>query len=112
MANIKWDHSKFLNDTKKKGVDGLEEFALGVWKPQAQSDCPVKSGTMKNSLTTERDDAKSCVYVGGGGAASSYILTQEMDRSIHHRVGKAGFILDSVNMHSHEIPDYVKKHVQ
>ena len=113
MANVKvtWDAKSFTDKTRKAATDGLEEFAKGVWQPQAQTDCPVSSGTMRGSLGTERDDVNSVIYVGGGGAASSYILKQELDRSIRHNVGKAGFIKDSLDMHSGEIAEYVKKHI-
>ena len=40
MANVKvtWDAKSFTDKTRKAATDGLEEFAKGVWQPQAQTD--------------------------------------------------------------------------
>lgn len=81
------------------------------WQPAAKRDSPVDTGTMRNSLGVERSDSERCCYVGGGGASSSYILKQELDRSIHHRVGKAGFIGDNVQDLSPKLGSYVQKHI-
>jgi hypothetical protein len=112
MVDIKWDHSKFVSETTKKAVDGLEEWGLVEWKPQAVIDSPKLSGIMAGSLGVERDDAQKCIYVGGGGEASAYILKQELDRSLHHPVGKAGFILDTVNDKAPKLSEYVEKHIK
>ncbi|MHC1687971.1 MAG: hypothetical protein AB9879_09730 [Methanothrix sp.] len=111
MADIKWDHSKFVKSTKTKALDGIEECAKGVMLTQAKEDCPVNHGIMRGSLTTERDDANKCVYLGGGGPAKDYIHRQEVDRSLNHTVGKAGFIRDSVEMHAPKLKSYVEKHI-
>ena len=112
MADIKWDHSKFVKSTKTKALDGIEECAKGVMLTQAKEDCPVDHGIMRGSLTTERDDANLCVYLGGGGPAEAYIHRQEVDRSLQHKVGKAGFIRDSVDMHAPKLKGYIQSHVK
>lgn len=111
MANVSWNDGGFKKKIKKQGLDGLEEWGRAAWHPQAYRDAPKKTSTMAVSLGVERDEANSCIYVGGGGAAKDYILKQELDRSLHHEVGKAGFIADSVEMHSGKLASYVKKHV-
>ncbi len=99
------------HDATSKALDGMEEWAMVEWRPQAYKDAPKKNGTMANSLGHERDDANKLVRVGGGGEAKAYILKQEMDRSLHHEVGKSGFIRDSCNMKAAKLPEYVKKHI-
>lgn len=79
---------------------------------QAKEDCPVLNGDMRGSLGTERDNAKKCVYLGGGGPAKDYILKQELDRSLYHDDGKAGFIRDSVEMHAGKLKSFVEKHIK
>jgi len=111
MTVIKWDHKAFVDQTVKKGLDGLEDFGLTVWRPRAVKDAPKLSGTMAGSLGVERDDKNKCIYVGGGGQSKSYILKQELDRSLHHEVGKAGFIGDTLQANISKLPTYVKKHV-
>ncbi|MCK9571582.1 hypothetical protein M0R72_21710 [Candidatus Pacearchaeota archaeon] len=115
-----WNDGPFKKAVVKRGMDGLEEFALTVWKPQAQRDCPVgvypagsgkSGGTMRNSLGYERDDSNKVVYVGGGGAATDYIFVQEKDRSLHHTTGKAGFINDTLQSNISKLPTYIKKHI-
>lgn len=97
--------------TQRKALDGMEEWARVLWLSQAKSDCPVDKGTMRNSLTVERSDAEKCIYCGGGGAAKKYIKRQELDRSLQHKVGKAGFIRDSVLIHLNKLPSYIKNKV-
>jgi hypothetical protein len=111
MANITWNDAAFKKRIVSGGMDGLEEFGLAVWRPPAVRDAPKESGTMAGSLGVERDDANKCIYVGGGGQAKSYILKQELDRSIRHNVGKAGFIGDTLQANISKLPAYVKKHV-
>ena len=114
MSTVKWDHKAFVDGKVKAGMDGVEEFALTVWLPQAKINCPVapvNGGTMRNSLGYERDDGNKCVYVGGGGAAKDYIFKQEMDASLRHTTGKSGFIRGAVTDNASKLPAYVKKHV-
>jgi hypothetical protein len=94
-----------------RAMDGLEECVRVEMLAQAQRDCPVDRGTMRASLGVERDDANKCVYLGGGGAAKAYIFRQEIDRSLNHTVGKAGFIRDSVEMHASKLPKYIKRRI-
>ena len=108
---VSWDDSNFHKNTIKKGVDGLEEWGKVEWHPKAFGDSPVKSGAMRGSLGVERDDNNKCIYVGGGGESKDYILKQELDRSLHHEVGKAGFIMDTVKEKSPLLSQYVKKHI-
>ena len=112
MTDISWHDDEFKKAIVKNAIDGLEEWGKVVWHPQAYRDAPKKSSTMAGSLGVERDDANACIYVGGGGQAKAYILKQELDRSLHHEVGKAGFILDTVNMNAGSIQEYVKKHIR
>lgn len=111
MANIKWHDEAFRKDTVKGGMDGIEEFAITVWHPQAYRDAPKLTSTMAGSLGHERDDGAKCVYVGGGGQAAAYILKQELDQSLVHPTGKAGFINDSLQSNISKLPSYVKKHI-
>ena len=111
MPDIKWNHKSFSDKVIKNALLGLEEWALAEWKPQAVRDAPKKSGIMAGSLTVERSDSDRCVYVGGGGEAKAYILKQEMDRSLHHEVGKAGFISDTVKEKAPKLASYVQKHI-
>jgi hypothetical protein len=112
MAEIKWDHSNFLKNVEKKGLDGLEEWAKVEWHPQAYRDAPKLTGTMAGSLGYERDNGKKCIYVGGGGQAKAYILKQELDRSRAHPTGKAGFISDNVQAKASKLSSYVKTHIE
>ena len=112
--SVQWNDDSFKKATIKRGMDGLEEFALTVWLPQAKINCPVapvNGGTMRNSLGYERDDSQKVVFVGGGGAAKDYIFKQEMDRSLHHTTGKPGFINDTLQENISKLPAYVKKHI-
>jgi hypothetical protein len=112
MPVISWKDIAVKLLIKKAALDGIEEWCNAAWLPQARADCPVDSGTMRNSLGVERDNAGQCCYVGGGGAASSYIMKQELDRSLSHTIGKAGFIEDSVTDNMPSVNSYVKKHVK
>ena len=109
--SISWNDSGFKKKIVSAGMDGLEEWGRVEWHPQAYKDSPKKTSTMAGSLGIERDDANKCLYVGGGGQAKDYILKQELDRSLHHEVGKAGFIGDTVQMKASKLPAYVKKHI-
>lgn len=109
--SIQWNDTNFRKKVVQNGMDGLEDWCRTVWQPQAKQDCPVKDGTMRNSLDVERSDSEQALYVGGGGAAKDYILKQELDRSLHHEVGKAGFIRGSVEMHASKLGQYVEKHL-
>lgn len=119
MADVKWDHSRFVKNAKTRALDGVEECARGPMATQAKQDCPVGiyddgrvGGTLRGSIGVERDDANSCVYVGCGGAAKPYAHRQEVDRSLNHRGGqKAGFIRDSVEMHAGKLKSFVQKHL-
>lgn len=112
MSSIQWDHSAFLKSTVSKALDGVEECARGPMATQAKEDCPVDSGTLRGTIGTERDDKAKCVYLGCGGPAKKYALRQEVDRSLNHPSGKAGFIRDSVQMHSGKLSAYVQKHIK
>jgi len=111
MPVTKWDAKAFINKTVKGSMDGLEEWGRVEWYPQAYRDAPKKTSTMAGSLGVERDDANKCIYVGGGGQAKAYILKQELDRSLHHEVGKAGFVGDTVQAKASKLSTYVKKHI-
>jgi hypothetical protein len=111
MANFQWDHSRFVKSTETTALDGIEECAKAVMATQAKEDCPVDHGTLRDSIGTKRDTANKCVYLGCGGPAKDYALRQEMDRSLNHKVGKAGFIRDSVEMHAGKLNSYVQKHI-
>lgn len=93
-------------------MDGVEEWSIVEWHPQAFRDAPKKTTTMAGSLGHERNDSQKCVYVGGGGGSKDYILKQELDRSLVHPVGKAGFIGDTVKEKAPLLAQYVKKHIE
>ena len=112
MANIQWDHSKFQKNVRKRALDGIEACAKGPMATQAKEDCPVLSGTLRSTIGTERDEANSCIYIGCGGPAKAYALRQEVDRSLNHPVGKAGFIHDSVEMHASKLTSFIQKHIK
>ncbi len=107
-VKIKWDKS-WAQKSEKYAMDGLERWARTLVLTQAKQDCPVDTGTMRNSLTVERSDSERCVFVGGGGAAKKYIKRQELDRSLHHKIGKAGFIRDSVMMHLDKLAQFMRR---
>jgi hypothetical protein len=111
MAEIHWDHSKFLKSTKTRALDGIEEIARGPMATQARQDCPVDQGTLRGSIGVERDEAKGVVYLGCGGAAKAYAYRQEVDRSLNHPSGKAGFIRDSVQQHAGKLRGAIEKHI-
>lgn len=108
---IDWRGGKWGERIRKNALDGVEECVRTLMATQAREDCPVDKGVLRASIGVERNDAERCVYLGCGGAARKYALRQEVDRSLHHRVGKAGFIRDSVVMHAGKLPAYIKKHV-
>jgi hypothetical protein len=103
-----WKGSEFKRTLEKAAIDGLEECVRVKMATQAKLDCPVDTGTLRGSIGVTRLDEKS-VMLFAGGAASKYAFRQEVDRSLHHTVGKAGFIRDSVYMYSSEIPTFIKK---
>ena len=110
---VVWHGAAFEKKIKKAALDGVEEWGRTTWLPQANKDCPVApkfGGTMRGSLGVER--ARNHIKIGGGGPAKDYIFIQEMDRSLNHTVGKAGFIRDSAKMHEHKIPTFIKKRVR
>jgi hypothetical protein len=111
-ATVHWDDKKWLGDTHEKALDGVEECARGPMLTQSKEDCPVYKGIMRGTLTVERDDANKCVYLGGGGPAEPYIYEQEVRRDLQHKVGKAGFIRDSVDMHAPKLKGYIQNHIK
>jgi len=108
---VDWRGGAWGKKIQQRALDGVEECVRAVMATQAREDCPVDRGTLRASIGTERNDAEKCVYLGCGGAAKAYALRQEVDRSLHHRVGKAGFIRDSVLMHAGKLPAYIRKHM-
>lgn len=115
MANIKWDHSKFLKSTQTKALDGVEEVCRVHMLTQAKEDCPVamvNGGTMRGSLGVERDDRNKRCYIGGGGAAKAYIYRQHQDMTYNHTTGKAKFITGAVEMHSGKLKAAIEKHIK
>ena len=113
-ARVDWNDDNFKKSCRAKALDGIEEVVRGDMLTQAKEDCPVapiNGGTMRNSLGTERDDKKGIVYMGGGGAAKAYIKRQERDRTLNHTSGKAGFLVDSMQMHIGKVKPAVEKHL-
>jgi hypothetical protein len=109
---VSWNDSNFKKSTKTKALDGVEELARTKMLTTAKERCPVKDGIMRGSLGVERDDANSCVYLGGGGPSKDYIFRQHQDTSLNHRVGQAKFISSAVEEHSSELKEYIEKHTK
>jgi len=104
MGRIDWHPEVCIEKAEAAAMDAGEQYASVVWLPMARENCPVgqypagsgrTGGTMRAGLTFERDDANKMIHMGGGGAAKDYILRQELDRSLNHTVGRAGFIRDT-----------------
>jgi hypothetical protein len=121
LAEMKWDHSRFLKAVTKKAMDGCEELASTLILSEAKENCPVGiyptgsgmvGGTMRNSIGVERDDKNLCCYIGGGGPAKDYIFRQHQDMSLNHTTGKAKFISDALQSHSGKLNQYVEKHLK
>jgi hypothetical protein len=108
--DFKWDHSAFVKETENKALDAEEEFAKTVILPQCQEECPVDKGVMRDSLGVERVGDE--IHIGGGGAASAYILRQHQDMSLNHGVGKAKFIQDPVEQHAKEMAEFIEKRIK
>ena len=112
MATVSWHPESWLKDTVTKAMDGLEEGVRGPMATQAKEDCPVDSGTLRNSIGVERDDANKCVYLGCGGPARDYAFRQHQDMSLNHPVGRAKFISGAVEQHAPKLKSYVEKHLK
>jgi hypothetical protein len=110
-----------MRKIEQEAYEGILEWGWTVWLTQAQEDCPVGiypagsgryGGTMRGSLTVVGEVAVLTVFIGGGGAASKYILRQEKDGSLNHTTGKSGFIKDSYEMHRAKIIPMVERHIK
>lgn len=113
-GRVEWNDGPFKKSCRAKALDGIEEVVRADMLTQAKEDCPVapvNGGTMRNSLGIERDDKAGIVYLGGGGAAKKYIKRQELDRSLNHTSGKAGFIRDSMQANIGKLKPAVEKHI-
>ena len=113
MASISWHPESWIDGTVKKAMDGLEEGVRGPMQTQSKEDCTVSSGTLRNSIGVERDDANKCIYLGCGGAASAYAFRQHQDMSLNHPgAGKAKFISGAVEQHAPKLKGYIEKHIK
>jgi hypothetical protein len=115
MKITEWAAGAVINATKKKALDGLEEWGKGEVLSEMKRQCPVapvNGGTMRNSLGTERDDDRGVIILGGGGPAESYIYRQHQDASLNHTTGKSHFITDPVEQLAPNAAQYVEKHLK
>jgi hypothetical protein len=107
-----WAAGAVIARAKEAALDGLEEWAKGEVLSEMKRQCPVDQGTMRNSLGTERDDARGVIVLGGGGPAESYIYRQHQDASLNHTTGKSHFIVDPVEQLAPNAAKYVEKHLR
>ena len=107
-----WAAGAVINRAKEAALDGLEEWADGEVLSEMKRQCPVDQGTMRDSLGTERDDARGVIVLGGGGPAESYIYRQHQDASLNHTTGKSHFIVDPVEQLAPNAAQYVEKHLK
>ena len=112
MKIVGWAAASLIDRVQKAAPDGIEEWARGPVLTECKMQCPVKDGTMRDSLDVERDDERNVVIIGGGGPAGSYIYRQHQDDSLNHPVGKSHFIVDPVEQLSPEAVKYVQKHMK
>ncbi len=114
MPITKDNWNQYKKSTADKALDGIEECARALMLTEAKERCPVapvNGGTMRNSLTVERDNSKKVVYLGGGGAAKAYIFRQHQDTSLNHTTGQSKFITTAIEIHSPKLKQFVEKHV-
>jgi len=110
-----WAAGAVIARAKEAALDGVEEWAKGEVLSEMKRQCPVapvNGGTMRNSLGTERDDARGVIVLGGGGPAESYIYRQHQDASLNHTTGKSHFIVDPVEQLAPNAAKYVEKHLR
>lgn len=112
MKITEWAAGAVINRAKEAALNGLEEWADGEVLSEMKRQCPVDQGTMRNSLGTERDDARGVIVLGGGGPAESYIYRQHQDASLNHTTGKSHFIVDPVEQLAPNAAQYVEKHLK
>ncbi len=112
MKITEWAAGAVINRAKGAALNGLEEWADGEVLSEMKRQCPVDQGTMRNSLGTERDDARGVIVLGGGGPAESYIYRQHQDASLNHTTGKSHFIVDPVEQLAPNAAQYVEKHLK
>ncbi len=112
MPITKDNWNSYKKSRHKLALDGIEEIARGPMLATAKEFCPVDEGTMRGTLTVERDDKALKVYIGGGGPAKDYIFRQHQDTSLNHPVGQAKFISQPVEMHMPKIKPAIERRVK
>ena len=89
--------------------DDAIEKALEAIGMQAENyarvNCPVDTGRLKNSLTHQVDTGKKMVAIGTNVEYAKYV--ELLDR-LHHNVGQAHFLRDSVTKHTKEYEEIAK----
>ena len=107
-----WAAGAVIARAKEAALDGLEEWGKGEVLSEMKRQCPVDQGTMRNSLGTERDDARGVIVLGGGGPSKDYIYIQHQRADFNHTTGKSHFITDPVEQLAPNAAKYVEKHLK
>ena len=107
-VEFEWNTISFESEMHEKAMDGLEELATVVMLTEMKNTTPVDHGTLRDNETVER--RADTVVIGTGKVTDSYAEVVHNDRSIHHKVGKAGFVEDPFNAHKGEANEYIAKH--
>lgn len=94
---------------KQKALNALEQCAMEL-KGRSQAKCPVDTGTLRGSAQVKREG--NTVYVGYGGAASSYAAIQHENLHFHHPVGQAKFLEQPFDEMKFEIYERVARAVK
>lgn len=103
-----WNAEEIAKDMHEKALDGLEELARVEMLTEMKLETPVLHGTLRDNETIERRE--NSILIGTGKVTDDYAEKQHNDRSLHHKVGKAGFIEDPFNRLAVKAPEYIQKH--
>ena len=71
----------------------------------AQDECPVDTGTLKNSIDSEVIKSEMAVYIGTNVEYAPYV--EFIDRYSHY-VGKAHFLRDAMQDHTDRYAEILK----
>lgn len=87
-------------------ASGLAECGLTA-EGYAKKDCPVDTGYLRSSITHKMPEQRR-VQIGTNCEYAKYV---ELNDRVHHPVGKAHFLRDSILNHKNEYVSIVKKHL-